>query len=105
MVAREFSRTETIFDVPLNGVIGGLHFPVTDSRMPYGVERVIGAGKLPWRFVSRGDLQATVDHLRDTEPAPVGISPYDSCDRRVVPFKEASGERCQGAAVEREIIA
>ena len=35
---RAVARTETLFDAPLYGVIGGLHFPVTGSRMPYGMQ-------------------------------------------------------------------
>jgi 7,8-dihydropterin-6-yl-methyl-4-(beta-D-ribofuranosyl)aminobenzene 5'-phosphate synthase len=101
---RAVSRTEAIFDVPLHGVIGGLHFPVTGSRMPYGMQRVIGTGKPPWRFVSRGDVQATVDYLRSKDPALVGISPHDSCDWAVESFRQAFGERYRDVVVGSEIV-
>ncbi len=42
---RAVARTEALFDEPLYGVIGGLHFPVTGSRIKGGVQRVIGTGK------------------------------------------------------------
>ena len=37
---RAIARSEALFDVPIYGVVGGLHFPVTKSRVPYGIQRV-----------------------------------------------------------------
>ncbi len=51
---RAVARTEALFDEPLYGVIGGLHFPVTGSRIRGGVQRVIGTGKPPWQFIEQG---------------------------------------------------
>jgi 7,8-dihydropterin-6-yl-methyl-4-(beta-D-ribofuranosyl)aminobenzene 5'-phosphate synthase len=101
---RAIERTQALFDIPLYGVIGGLHFPVTGSRMPYGLQRVIGTGKPPWNLVSRADVRATVDFLKAKDPAMVGLSPHDSCDWSVGAFKEAFGERYLDIAVGREII-
>jgi 7,8-dihydropterin-6-yl-methyl-4-(beta-D-ribofuranosyl)aminobenzene 5'-phosphate synthase len=101
---RAIVRTEALFDVPLCGVIGGLHFPVTGSRMPFGMQRVIGTGKPPWSFANRADVQATVNFLSAKEPALVGLSPHDSCDWAVGAFKGAFGERYQDVAVGREIV-
>jgi 7,8-dihydropterin-6-yl-methyl-4-(beta-D-ribofuranosyl)aminobenzene 5'-phosphate synthase len=100
---RAVARCEALFDVPLYGVIGGLHFLVTGSRMPYGMQRVIGTGKPPWRFVSRADVQATVEHLRAKDPALVALSPHDSCDWAVGAFKNAFGDRYRDVAVGAEI--
>jgi 7,8-dihydropterin-6-yl-methyl-4-(beta-D-ribofuranosyl)aminobenzene 5'-phosphate synthase len=101
---RAIARTEALFDAPLYGVIGGLHFPVTGSRMPYGMQRVIGTGKPPWQFVNQGDVQSTVEYLRAKDPALVGLSPHDSCDWAVDAFKGAFGERYVDVAVGREIV-
>jgi 7,8-dihydropterin-6-yl-methyl-4-(beta-D-ribofuranosyl)aminobenzene 5'-phosphate synthase len=100
---RAILRTEAMFDLPLHGVIGGLHFPVTGSRMPYGLQRVIGTGKPPWRFVGREDVQATVDYLHGKDPALVGISPHDSCDWAVGAFRAAFGDRYREVAAGLEI--
>ncbi len=101
---RAIMRTEALFGAPLYGVIGGLHFPVTGSRMPYGMQRVIGTGKPPWQFVNRADVQSTVDYLRAKDPALVALSPHDSCDWAVEAFKGAFGERYRDVAVGREIV-
>lgn len=101
---RAVARAGALFDAPLYGVVGGLHFPVTASRMPHGVQRVLGTGKPPWRPVGRDDVRAAVDHLRDKDPALVAISAHDSCDWALGAFKDAFGDRCRDVAVGREIV-
>jgi 7,8-dihydropterin-6-yl-methyl-4-(beta-D-ribofuranosyl)aminobenzene 5'-phosphate synthase len=100
---RVVSRSEALFDVPLYGVVGGLHFPVTGSRMPYGVQRVLGTGRLPWRQIRKDDVGATVSFLEDKHPSLVGISAHDSCDWTIGAFKGAFGDRYRDVAVGREI--
>jgi 7,8-dihydropterin-6-yl-methyl-4-(beta-D-ribofuranosyl)aminobenzene 5'-phosphate synthase len=101
---RAVARTEALFDAPLYGVIGGLHFPVTASRMPHGVQKVIGTGKLPWRQIKEADVRATVDFLRGREPSLVGISAHDSCDWTIATFKDAFSDRYREIVVGREIV-
>ena len=101
---RAVARTETLFDVPLYGVIGGLHFPVTGSRMPYGMQKVIGTGRLPWQGIKKDDVRAAAAFLEQKEPKLVGISAHDSCDWTVAAFKETFGDRYCDVAVGREIV-
>jgi 7,8-dihydropterin-6-yl-methyl-4-(beta-D-ribofuranosyl)aminobenzene 5'-phosphate synthase len=100
---RVLARAESLFDLPIYGVIGGLHFPVTGSRVPYGVQRVLGTGKPPWRMVTREDVHATVEHLRQRNPRLVGLSPHDSCDWSVSAFREAFGDTYREVIAGREI--
>jgi 7,8-dihydropterin-6-yl-methyl-4-(beta-D-ribofuranosyl)aminobenzene 5'-phosphate synthase len=101
---RAIERTESLFDEPLYGVIGGLHLPVTGSRAPYGIQRVIGTGKPPWQRVTEDDVRATVDHLKEKDPKLVAISAHDSCDWTLGEFREAFGERYRDVVVGREIV-
>lgn len=56
-VRRIFERAEEVFSEPVYGFIGGLHFPVTQSRMrAFGLptQQLIGTGKYPscdWALV------------------------------------------------------
>ena len=102
---RAVSRAESLVDLPLYGVIGGLHFPVTASRMAPGVQRVIGTGRLPWQPINEANVQATVDFLEEKKPELVGISAHDSCDWTIGVFKETFGERYREVIVGREIVA
>jgi 7,8-dihydropterin-6-yl-methyl-4-(beta-D-ribofuranosyl)aminobenzene 5'-phosphate synthase len=101
---RAVSRTETLFDLRLYGVIGGLHFPVTGSRMPYGMQKVIGTGRLPWQGIKKDDVRATVGFLEEKKPNLVGISAHDSCDWTLGTFKGAFGDRYREVVVGREIV-
>jgi 7,8-dihydropterin-6-yl-methyl-4-(beta-D-ribofuranosyl)aminobenzene 5'-phosphate synthase len=100
---RAIARTEALFDEPLYGVIGGLHFPVTGSRIRGGVQRVIGTGRLPWQRIGKDDVHATVAHLAGKDPKLVAISPHDSCDWAVDQFRAAFPGRYEDVLVGREI--
>jgi 7,8-dihydropterin-6-yl-methyl-4-(beta-D-ribofuranosyl)aminobenzene 5'-phosphate synthase len=101
---RAIARTESLFDEPLYGVIGGLHLPVTGSRAPYGLQRVIGTGRPPWQWIGKDDVRATVEHLKEKDPKLVAISAHDSCDWTLREFKEAFGDRYREVVVGREIV-
>jgi 7,8-dihydropterin-6-yl-methyl-4-(beta-D-ribofuranosyl)aminobenzene 5'-phosphate synthase len=101
---RAVARTEALFDEPLYGVIGGLHFPVTASRMPYGMQKVIGTGRLPWQPIDEADVRSTVGFLAAKDPRLVGISAHDSCDWTIGAFKDAFGDRYREVVVGREIV-
>jgi 7,8-dihydropterin-6-yl-methyl-4-(beta-D-ribofuranosyl)aminobenzene 5'-phosphate synthase len=99
---RAIIRTESLFDEPLYGVIGGLHYPVTGRA--HAVQRVIGTGRPPWRFIGKDDVRAAVDYLQRKDPKLVAISPHDSCDWTVGAFREAFGDRYRELVVGREIV-
>jgi 7,8-dihydropterin-6-yl-methyl-4-(beta-D-ribofuranosyl)aminobenzene 5'-phosphate synthase len=101
---RAIVRTQDLFDVPLYGVIGGLHFPVTGSRIGFGLQRYIGTGNPPWKQIGRADVQATVDYLARKDPQLVAISPHDSCDWAVDAFRQSFGDRYRDVVVGREIV-
>ena len=101
---RAIARTEALFDVPLYGVIGGLHFPVTESRIDHGVQKVIGTGKPPWQRVGPDDVRATIEHLAGKDPKLVAISAHDSCDWAVGQFSEEFGDRFRDVMVGRQIV-
>jgi 7,8-dihydropterin-6-yl-methyl-4-(beta-D-ribofuranosyl)aminobenzene 5'-phosphate synthase len=101
---RALARTEALFDVRVYGVIGGLHFPVTESRVEHGLQKVIGTGKPPWRRVGPEDVHDAILTLEQREPRLVAISPHDSCDWAVGEFKDAFGDRYRDVVVGREIV-
>lgn len=101
---RAVARAEALFDVPLYGVVGGLHFPITRSRMPHGVQRVLGTGRLPWDQLRKRDVEATVAFLAGKAPSLVGVSAHDSCDWTIGAFKDAFGDRYREVLVGREIV-
>jgi 7,8-dihydropterin-6-yl-methyl-4-(beta-D-ribofuranosyl)aminobenzene 5'-phosphate synthase len=81
-------RAEALFDAPLFGVLGGLHYPVAKGRN-IDVHRYVGTAKLPGEFLTIEEVQANVDYLKTRGIGVVGLSPHDSCDTSVEIFKRS----------------
>lgn len=88
-------RMEGLFDAPLYGVVGGLHYPVTASRaMRFGlpIQRILGTGKQPWELIGQEDVAAGIAYLQQRDPQLVALSAHDSCDWSLAAFRKAFGE-------------
>ena len=103
-LTRILARYGQLFTEPLYGVFGGLHYPVTESRIKRPSQRVIGTGKGPWQRITKQEVDQAVAKLRGAEPSLVGISAHDSCDWTVGRFREAFGDRYRDIVVGRPIV-
>lgn len=68
---------------PLHAIVGGLHFPVTESRSQrrgVQVQMFFGTGKPPWRRIGDTDLSRTIEQINAARPAKVALSAHDTCD-------------------------
>jgi 7,8-dihydropterin-6-yl-methyl-4-(beta-D-ribofuranosyl)aminobenzene 5'-phosphate synthase len=91
-VQRIVDRAEQLLDAPLYGVVGGLHYPVTASRlMRFGLplQRILGTGKWPWDPINQEDVAAGIRCLQQRQPRLVALSPHDSCDWSLEAFRGA----------------
>jgi 7,8-dihydropterin-6-yl-methyl-4-(beta-D-ribofuranosyl)aminobenzene 5'-phosphate synthase len=86
-VRRIVERAEALFDEPLYGLVGGLHFPVTGSP----VQRIAGADRPPWKPLTKDDVHEAIHYLQDKGLKRMALSPHDSCDWTLNAFKEAWG--------------
>ena len=87
-------RAEALFDAPVYGLIGGLHYPVTDSRMKFfGVnfQKYFGTGKTPWAPLTLKDVRENINLLKKISPGIVAISAHDTCDVSIEEFRKAFG--------------
>ena len=90
------ARKEMLFDEPLYGIIGGLHFPVTASRsVRHGIpaQQYFGKGRWPWQPITKADVHRAIAFLYRRDPKIVSLSPHDSCDWSLTAFREAFGVR------------
>ena len=104
---RIVDRAEMLFDEPLYGVVGGLHYPVTASReVKFGLplQRIMGTGKWPWDPINRQDVEAAIAYLQRRHPQLVALSPHDSCDWSIEAFRSAFGAAYQDVQVGKEIV-
>ena len=101
-------RAESLFKEPIYGLVGGLHYPVTDSREVWKgidqVQRYMGTGKEPWRPITMEEVRKNINLLREHNPGVVGLSPHDSCDEVIETFREAFPEAYQSVEIGRAIV-
>lgn len=105
-IQRIIARKEMLFDEPLYGVIGGLHFPVTASRsVRYGIpaQQIFGTGRWPWQRITKNDVHEAINFLYKRSPQVVSLSPHDSCDWSLTAFREAFGNHYVDLLVGKEI--
>jgi 7,8-dihydropterin-6-yl-methyl-4-(beta-D-ribofuranosyl)aminobenzene 5'-phosphate synthase len=106
-IQRIVDRAEMLFDAPLFGVIGGLHYPVTASReVNFGLpmQRILGTGKWPWDPINRADVEAAIAYLQRRQPQLVALSAHDSCDWSLEACRQAFGEAYQEILVGQNIV-
>lgn len=85
-------RTETLFDEPIYGIIGGLHYPVTDSRTKVAgikMQKFLGTCRLPWKPYTQEVVKEQIAFLEKRKPAVVAVSAHDSCDTILDDFRAA----------------
>jgi 7,8-dihydropterin-6-yl-methyl-4-(beta-D-ribofuranosyl)aminobenzene 5'-phosphate synthase len=105
-LAKIIERAEALFDGPIYGIIGGLHYPVDDSRVVWkGIKLTyFGTGKVPWRPITLEEVQKNIDYLKKRKPNVVGLSPHDSGDVAIEAFRDAFPEAFKSIEVGRKIV-
>jgi 7,8-dihydropterin-6-yl-methyl-4-(beta-D-ribofuranosyl)aminobenzene 5'-phosphate synthase len=81
--------TRRLSSEPIYAIAGGLHFPITESRMKMGgihMQRLVGTGKPPWRGVTDEDLSATIAALNASGAKRILLSAHDSCEHALDRF-------------------
>lgn len=87
-------RAEQLFTLPVYGVIGGLHFPITDDRArvgPLSMQQLLGSPTPPWRPIGKDAVDRTLAYLKEKGIHFVALSAHDTCDWSLHTFEEAFG--------------
>jgi 7,8-dihydropterin-6-yl-methyl-4-(beta-D-ribofuranosyl)aminobenzene 5'-phosphate synthase len=103
-LARMIERAQAVTGKPLYGIVGGLHFPVTGSRMGRGMQTIIGSGKLPWQRITRREAVDAARSLAGLELGLAALSAHDSCDWTLDLFKGILGDAYRMVRVGEEIV-
>ena len=88
-------RAEQLFATPVYGIIGGLHFPVTDDRTrigPLRMQQLLGSPNLPWRPIDKEAVIHAVEYLKARGIQYLAPSANDTCDWSLHAFEEAFGD-------------
>jgi 7,8-dihydropterin-6-yl-methyl-4-(beta-D-ribofuranosyl)aminobenzene 5'-phosphate synthase len=91
-LTRLIKRARELSDAPIHGIVGGLHYAATDSRIKIlgiPIQKLYGTGKPPWSFITMEEVNKDIEVLRNIKPGIVALSPHDSCDVSINAFRKA----------------
>jgi len=104
---RILERTEDLFEEPIYGVVGGLHFPVAGGPINiFGLypHKLFGTGKLPWDPITEEEVQENIRILESRKPRLVALSSHDSSDASIEAFSKAFPDAYMDLLVGEKII-
>lgn len=100
-------RVKAVFDQPLYGVIGGLHYPVMGGPLElYGFapHKYSGTGKAPWEPITVDELLANIELIKGTGVKLVALSPHDSSDLSLKMFQDAFPDEYRSLRVGEKLV-
>lgn len=106
-VTRILARTEQVFEMPVYGLFGGLHFPVPDGRMTMAgidVQRTLASGNGPFDPLQMSEVKREMALVAERDPGLVGVGGHDSSDEVIAMFAEKFGEAYRYVQVGKEVI-
>ncbi len=105
-LARIIERARELFDEPLYGIIGGLHYPVRGGRIkkgPLDLQHITASDNPPWKGLTEEDVYADLEILKQANPRLVALSPHDSSDWAIAQFRQVFGDKYVDIRVGEEI--
>lgn len=100
-------QAEWLAGEPLYGIIGGLHYPVTEDRRRKGLlkpQKLFGNPNPPWRPITKKLVRDAIELLKGKDLQIVSLSPHDSCDWALSHFEAAFGSNYRRLLVGEQII-
>lgn len=93
-LAAILERARQLFDAPLIGIVGGLHYPVPHGRaIVAGIDTQRFAAWGPFGGLTAADVQREIDTLAGLGLQWVSLSPHDSSDEAIEAFRKVFGDR------------
>ena len=103
-IERMLAVAERVLDVPIKGVVGGLHLPVHALGTPLVMQATLGNPNWPWRPISEREATAAIDEVANRGPRVVALSSHDSTPWTYDAFGRAFGERYHTVRVGEELV-
>jgi 7,8-dihydropterin-6-yl-methyl-4-(beta-D-ribofuranosyl)aminobenzene 5'-phosphate synthase len=88
-IKKIIDRTETLFDEPIYGIIGGFHLPMTIQENITPMYKYYVTGKLPWQTLTAEDIQENIKILKNKNIKIISISRHDTSLESINMFKKA----------------
>lgn len=106
-IERIIKKTLELFDEPIYGIIGGLHYPVNGGRImlgPINLQSLVGTDRPPWNGINETDVKSALEAIKAVNPEFVALSPHDSSDWSLEQFKNALGDKYHYLKVGEKIV-
>jgi len=94
-LAKILQRYDQLFDQPLYGIIGDLHYPVPDGRLTLlgiNLQRYLASGAGPWSPMSEADVSADIERLKQRKLGVIGLGGHDTSDVVISRFADHFGQ-------------
>jgi 7,8-dihydropterin-6-yl-methyl-4-(beta-D-ribofuranosyl)aminobenzene 5'-phosphate synthase len=103
-IERMLAATERVLDVPIRGVVGGLHLPVHPFGTPLVIQGTLGNPNWPWKPVGEEDVAAAIQEITARGPRCVALSSHDSTPWTYEAFGRAFGDQYRTLHVGDELV-
>jgi len=99
-------RTESLFEEPIYGLVGGLHVAVAGG--PYEImgmspHKYFGTGKLPWQPITMDEVKESFELLKKRSPRVVALSRahnvHEGCELVEAGFDYVTGDYSDGGKI------
>lgn len=105
-IEKIIERAKALFDAPIYGIIGGLHFPVHAGRMmagPFNIQNIVGTDRPPWRPINEQEVALAISAIKKERPGFIALSPHDSSDWSLEAFEKAFPGICHDLKAGKEL--
>ncbi|MFH5832069.1 MBL fold metallo-hydrolase [Halalkalibaculum sp. DA3122] len=95
-LSRILERTEAVFEEPIYGIIGDLHYPVPEGRinvLGLNMQRLVASGEGPLNPIEYEDVLNNIERLQSRDIGITGVGGHDSSDEVIEEFKDAFGPK------------
>jgi len=95
-------RTEQVFDEPIYGLVGDLHYPVPMGRLSLlglNLQRIFASGDGPLEQIDQQTIDNDIDRLKQLNPGVIGLGGHDTSDEVIERFNQEFAQRYQHVRV------
>jgi len=101
-VSKLIERTNAVFDQPIYGIIGDLHFPIPSGRLDIAginAQKVFASGESPFRPLTQEQIDKDQALLKSLNLGVMALGGHDSSDEVISQFDQHFGENYQHVRV------
>ena len=106
-VPKLVDRVQAVFEEPIYGMVGGLHYPVPKGRLVIlglPIQKLVASGNGPFSPLTAEEVSANIQVLGDLNLGVVGLSGHDSSDEALEQFRVAFGSAYRDVRVGERIV-